>query len=252
MNAGLALALLGTAAGCGCGGGGENLTGSDGGGDGGGSAQEPPAGIGAHAIVFQRYYGGETMIATPAMSTGASGSTLIVGVGRGAISAFELPTDNKGNAFQQLGSAQRYTLYNDSGTALYAAPAAQGGAGHVIRSTMPANDEITLAAVEVKGTKVVDFAWREVLRENPPITSGKVTTTGPATLVAFWWGDHNPREEKTARPNNGFVVIDSVLASGELVQSAVAVKQVTAAGSYDVTWTATPVQGAQLWLVAVE
>lgn len=244
--------LLGAAAACGCGGSEPSMLGSDGGGDGGGSSQEPPPGVGAHAIVFQRNYGGQTSIATPALSTSASGSTLIVGVGRGVFSAFTPPTDNKGNTFQQLGAAQRYTRYSDSGTAIYAVPGAQGGGGHVLRSTMPASDEITMGVVEVKGTKVVDFAWREVLRENPPITSAKVTTTGPATLVAFWWGDHDPREEKTAKPNNGFQVIESVLASGELVQSALAVKQVTAAGSYDVTWTSTPVQGAQLWLIAVQ
>jgi hypothetical protein len=208
--------------------------------------------VGAHSIVFQRYYGGETSVSTPAMTTAATGSVMIVSVGRGAISAFEPPTDNKGNAYAQLDRARNYSRYTDSGTAIYAATDLQGGAGHVLRSSTPANDEITLAAVEVKGAKVQDFAWREVLRENLPLTSAKVTTTGPATLVAFWWGDHDPREEKTARPDGGFQVIDSVLASGELVQAAVAVKQVTEAGSYDVTWTATPVQGAQLWLIAVQ
>ena len=33
---------------------------------------------------------------------------------------------------------------------------------------------------------------------------------------------------------------------------AAAVKNVTAAGTYDVTWKATPTQGAQLYLVAVQ
>jgi hypothetical protein len=30
------------------------------------------------------------------------------------------------------------------------------------------------------------------------------------------------------------------------------VRQVAAAGTYDVTWTSTPPQGAQLWLAAVQ
>ena len=46
--------------------------------------------------------------------------------------------------------------------------------------------------------------------------------------------------------------IKEVLSAGELVQCAVAVKNVSTAGTYDVTWRATPKQGAQLWLVAVE
>jgi hypothetical protein len=32
----------------------------------------------------------------------------------------------------------------------------------------------------------------------------------------------------------------------------VAVRQVSAAGTYNVTWTSTPIQGAQLWLAAVQ
>jgi hypothetical protein len=53
-------------------------------------------------------------------------------------------------------------------------------------------------------------------------------------------------------PDNGFTVVDDLLEPGNLVQGAVAVKNVTVAGTYDVTWTSTPVQGAQLWLVAVQ
>ena len=37
-----------------------------------------------------------------------------------------------------------------------------------------------------------------------------------------------------------------------IVQVAVAVKQVAAAGTYDVTWSATPNQGAITWLVALQ
>ena len=94
--------------------------------------------------------------------------------------------------------------------------------------------------------------WNEVV--TGPLTSRTVRTTGPATLIAFWWGDGFERDGPgyTAVPNNGFTVTDSVLMSGSLIQCAVAVRTVSAAGTYDVTWTATPVQGAQLWLVAVE
>ncbi|HVK84497.1 MAG TPA: hypothetical protein VM513_10350 [Kofleriaceae bacterium] len=37
-----------------------------------------------------------------------------------------------------------------------------------------------------------------------------MTTTGPATLVAFWWGDGGVWGDKTAVPNNGFVVVVAV------------------------------------------
>jgi len=221
-------------------------------GSGTGSGSTPAASVGAHALAFQRVDGGRTTLSTPAMATPASGSTMVVGVGRGILSASSLPTDNKGNApYVQLGSGHEYTMWPGSGTALYASAGARGGDGQVVSTTMPASDEITLAAVEVAGTTIQDFKWNEVLVGHP-LTSLKVTTTGPATLVAFWWGDAGVSGNKTAVPDGGFQVIDSVLASGALVQCAVAVKEVSAAGSYDVTWTSTPAQGAQLWLVAVE
>jgi hypothetical protein len=93
--------------------------------------------------------------------------------------------------------------------------------------------------------------WREVMSGQPP-TSASVTTTGPALLVAWWWGDAGVDLDKTAVPDNGFTVIDAVLASGALVQCAVAVRQVGVAGTYNLTWTSTPQQGAQLWLAAVQ
>lgn len=70
--------------------------------------------------------------------------------------------------------------------------------------------------------------------------------------MAFWWGDAGVDDDKTAVPDGGFTVVESILQAGALVQCAVAVREVAAAGTYHVTWTATPVQGAQLWLVAVQ
>ncbi|HWU89031.1 MAG TPA: hypothetical protein VN253_17320 [Kofleriaceae bacterium] len=210
-------------------------------------------GLGAHALSFHRVGSNAPTIDTAPMTTERAGSTFIVSVGRGDLGAFELPTDNKGNGpYAQLGEPHPYTLWPSSGTSLYAAASMVGGPDHVVHTATPPSDEITLAAVEVlEGTHVQAVAWNEVLAGSP-LRSRSVTTTGPATLVAFWWGDAGVAEDKTAVPNNGFAVIDSVLASGELVQCAVAVKNVAAAGTYDVTWTATPRQGAQLWLVAVQ
>ena len=210
-------------------------------------------GLGAHAISFHRVGANPPTIGTAAMTTEPTGSTFIVSVGRGDLGAFDLPTDNKGNGpYEQLGQAHPYTRWQSSGTALYAATSMVGGPDHVVSTSTPPSDEITLAAVEVvEGTRIQAAEWTEVLA-GKPLRSRSVTTTGPATLVAFWWGDAGVAQDKTAVPNNGFAVVDSVLASGELVQSAVAVKNVAAAGTYDVTWTATPAQGAQLWLVAVQ
>jgi hypothetical protein len=195
-------------------------------------------------------------LVTSAMTTQATGSTIVIGVGRGDLTAFDppsaIPTDDKGNSpYVQLGPTHKYTNW-PSGTAAYAFTGAAGGPDHTITTATTQDDEITVAAVEIlDSSRIEDAQWIQ-LGSNQTITSKMVTTTGPATLVAFWWGDAAAQVDQTAAANNGFTVIDSVLFSGSLVQCAVAVKQVTAAGSYDVTWTATPVQGAQLYLIAVD
>lgn len=225
---------------------------------------QPTATLGAHALVFQRIHGGLDTIRTPPLSTAQSGSIMLASIGRGQIAAFEPPTDNFNAApFQQIDTTHAYTNWSNSGTALYALENARGGSGHVFQTTTPPEDEVTLAVVEVFGSHVEDAAWNEVLYSGSfqrirrslfsqnQVTSASVETSGPATLVAFWWGDADVAGDKTAEPNNGFTVIDAVLEPGALVQCAVAVRHVNAAGRFEVTWTSSPLQGAQMWLVAV-
>jgi hypothetical protein len=189
------------------------------------------------------------------MNTQPSGSTMLVCIGRGAISAFtQVPTDNKSNApYVQLGSTHPYIpLYPDSGTALYACSTISGGSGYIVTTTTLSRDEVTLDAVEIKnGGTIQDYKWNEVL-QGSPLTSLDVVTTRSATLVAFWWGYGNQYFAHTAVPDSGFAVIDSILPIGSYVQTAVAVKNVTNPGSYHVTWNSGGNEGAQLWLVAVQ
>ena len=214
-----------------------------------------PAGspaLGVHQLAFARNNVSVPRLTAALASSSVGGSSLLACVGRGNVSAHEPPTDNKGNAFLPIGTPQTYALWPSSGTALYFCRQAAGGAGHVVTLSKPALDETTLTVVEIVGAGVLqDVRWNEVLAGSP-LTSQSVTTTGPALLVAWWWGDADVNNDKTAVPDNGFAVIDSVLASGELVQCAVATRRVSAAGTYNVTWTATPRQGAQLWIAAVQ
>jgi len=208
--------------------------------------------LGAHGLSFYRFNASSpTSISTPAMST-HDGSTLVVSIGRGDISAFALPTDSFGNTpYAQRDTTHAYHYWPTSGTALYTFVGAHGGANFRVTTTTPSADEITIAAVEVLGgTSVVSSSWND--DTSGAGVSGNVTTTGPATLVAFWWGEADGSMTNTATPDGGFVVVDSVLEMGSLVQCAVAVRSVAVAGTYHVTWTATPSQAAQLWLVAVQ
>lgn len=214
--------------------------------------RDPPVSIRGHSLVFQRIDGGSSAVTTERMPTGGDGNVTVVSVGRGDIRAHALPVSEPNDvSFEQIGETHDYTNWRSSGTALYAAIATTGDGARAVRAATPPNDEVTLAAVVVAGRRIQDFAWNEVLAGNA-LTSGTVTTTGPATLVAFWWGDAGVRYDKQAVPSRGFQVIDAVLESGALVQCAVAVRHVDEAGRYEVTWRAYPEQGAQLWLVAIE
>jgi hypothetical protein len=187
------------------------------------------------------------------LATQASGSTLLVCVGRGVVSAHSRPTDDQGNAYVQAGEAHTYRLWPNSGTALYVCQSARGGAAQRVTAAKPiGSDETTLTVVEVvNGGSVGEVKWSEV-NAGRPLTSPSVTTSGAALLVAWWWGDADVRFEKTATPDNGFTVVDAILLEGALVQCAVAVRAVETAGTYQVTWTSTPVQGAQLWIAGVQ
>ena len=196
--------------------------------------------------------GGREVLSTPPLDTGPGANVTVVSVGRGDIKAFRNPTsDDASLTFTQLGDTHNYTNWQNSGTALYAGVDSAGGTRRAIRVSTPPTDEVTFAAVVVDGRRIADMAWTEVMA-GKALTSGKVTTSGPATLVAFWWGDAGVKHDKQAVPEDGFQLVDAVLESGPLVQCAVAVKYVTQSGSYDVTWRAWPRQGAQLWIVAVE
>jgi hypothetical protein len=208
--------------------------------------------LGAHGLVYNRDGVARAPLSTTALGSRIAGSTLLVCVGRGVVSAHARPTDNKGNAYLQAGSTHTYTLWPTSGTALYVCKQAAGGAGHVVVAAKPVPaDETTLSVVEVINAELLgEVKWNEVLAGRPQ-TSESVTTTGPALLIAWWWGDAGVKSNKTAVPDNGFGVIDAILLEGALVQCAVAVRQVSDAGTWQVTWAATPAQGAQLWIAAV-
>jgi hypothetical protein len=210
--------------------------------------------LGAHALVFHVSRGsvGATL-PTPALNT-QSGSTMLAFVGKGSVFNLQPPTDNLGNSpYVQLGSIHEYSRWPGEGTAVYAFNSIVGGANHIVRvNDSNTFDEVTFAAVEVRhGGVVQDLQWREVLNSSAQ-TSASVTTTGPATLVAVWYGDDASSTPSRPVPNNGFTVIEGNGKAVESVQMFVATKNVSAAGTYNVTWNTTPLQGAQLYLVAVQ
>src|SRR5262249_8430090 len=209
---------------------------------------------GAHTLAFVPFGSPAGTLSTNPITTQAAGSTVLAWVGRGQISTFTpatAPTDNHGNTSVQPGTTHNYAPnFPNSGMSLYGLQPFPAATNDVFSGPMPVNDEVTLMVVEIKNGGVIqDAQWNQVA--SAPQTSLSVTTTGPATLVAFWTGDDGSGSV-TAVPNNGFTVLDSQLVSSNAVQAVVATKDVSAAGTYNVTWSATPAQTAYMWLVAVQ
>lgn len=210
--------------------------------------------VSGHGMGLDFYGTSNTAVRTGAFNS-TSGGIVVTSVGRGAFADFSRSTvsDNKGNGnYTQIGAAHTYVKWQSSGTALYAKTAAAGGAGHVVSTGKPtATDEVSVISIAFSGVSaIVDSKWVEDL--SAPNTSASVTTTGPAALAAFWWGDDGSGEIKPA-VSAGWTLLDhsSSLASNH-VQCASACRIVTAAGSYSIDWTPSTSQGAQLWIVAMQ
>lgn len=242
------------------------------------SMPKPPK-LGAHTMLNQTEGEGSTPAVTSSLTTQENGSSLLVLVAGHADNPGP-PTDSYGNLWKPVGEPVVYNGYDERFDArAFLAIAAHGGKGHtvqVVKEGSPAG-EITIPFIEIAHAgKLQDVAqnyptpgvaarasnrlmraWQGFKGEpdstNTALTSGTVTTTGPATLVAVWLGDAYVYS-MTAIPGDGFKVIDSYLQlppnSG--VQAAVAVREVDAAGTYSVTWHGTPAQGAILWLFAFQ
>lgn len=101
------------------------------------SASGEPS-LGVHALKYNVEENGG--ITTDPVTTQASNSTIVVGVGRGNNKAQATPTDNKGNDYVQLGTSHTYSAWPTAGTALYACEAAKGGAGHRVTADLPDTD----------------------------------------------------------------------------------------------------------------
>ena len=220
-----------------------------------GGASGTPA-MGAHTLAFT--LDGKVSadaLTTPAIDTQPSGSTLLVALARGQVGNFgPLPSDNKGNSpYALVGSVESYARWPQSGTALYAFTSAVGGRGHTVTITRTSLSETTVFVIEVKNAgRVQDARFRQVAAGGT-LTSASVTTTGPATLVAFCWGDAGG-QPSSFTVGDGFTIVEQQPLSEISIEGAAAVKNVAAAGSYSVTWKATQgnsSMGALMYLVAL-
>lgn len=216
----------------------------------------PSSSLGAHTLQTQSEGLGVSPVITDPITTQHRDSSLIVFNG-GYLSNASAPEDSYGNHWKQLGNDVPFgNGYGDRfNVKAYVALDAKGGPDHTVRFAKNGNaeGEISVPFVEIRHAGALQDVSQNYAPTGLRMTSGNVTTTGPATLIAVWWGDGGVKR-MTAVPNNGFAVIDSylMLPDNSGVQCAVAFKQVAAAGTYNVSWAGAPAQGAILWLLAFQ
>jgi len=219
------------------------------------AADTPPPALGAHVFLGQGEGLGVTPATTAPVDTQVSGSVFIA-FNAGYASNDATPRDTYGNRWKPLGGAQTYANYGDRFTVQgYVVTDGKGGAAHSVSIDKRGEPrgELSLPFVEVRhGTRVAAVA-RSYADGALQVASDTVTVNGPATLLAFWWGDGGVKR-MTVSPGDGFRLIDAFveLPDESGVQGAVAWRQVETAGTYRVHWTVAPVQGAALWLIAIQ
>jgi hypothetical protein len=218
-----------------------------------GDAPDAAPALGAHVFLGQGEGLGVSQAVTAPVDTQPTGSVFIA-FNAGYSSNALAPTDTYRNRWKSLGHPATYAGYERFDVQGFVAAAGKGGPSHTVSVDKPGEPkgELSLAFVEVRNASRVQAFKQSYADPALIVASDSITVDGPATLLAFWWGDGGVKR-MTATPGDGFQLIDSFLQlpdeSG--VQGAVAWRQVAAAGTYQVHWTVAPVQGAALWIVAI-
>lgn len=216
-------------------------------------AATPPPALGAHVFVGQPEGLGVNPAVTPGIGTQEDGSVFIV-FNAGYASNDARPVDNYKNTWKPLGKAVTYEGYESFDVKAYYAIGGKGGPDHRVSIDKPGNakGELSLPFVEVMHATGVPKVVQTYASPSSEMRSGSITVDGPATLLAFWWGDGGVKR-MTVTPGDGFQTIDEFtrLPDESGVQGVVAWRQVDRAGTYSVSWKVDPSQGASLWIVAI-
>lgn len=201
--------------------------------------------------------------ATSTLSSGA-GPTLLSWVGvRTAL--FTGPvTGNNGNSHTEQFSQAYGNGFTDYSLRGYYSYAVAGGSAHAVTGSKSSAtaEEATIALLVLSGGTIVSSAvvQRVAAGAGATLTSGTVTATGPALLVATASGDGNVNATaptQTWPTGDGWTVHRSVAfgsadAPNGHIPLYVATKEVTAAGDYTVAIQMAINEGATISLYAVQ
>jgi hypothetical protein len=191
------------------------------------------------------------------IDTQAAGSSILA-ITFGRFANYGAPTENKGNTPALLETSGYHGgLWFGYGLEAYGVANAAGGTGHAVTVTKTTGtEESTLIVVEARGTTIQDTSvvTRAAAGDGVAYTSASVTTTGPALLIAAWGGDGGTGvASQEANPEEGWTVVEELNLPGTpYIQACVAVKAVSAAGTYTCDWAPVSSQGAILFMAAVQ
>lgn len=168
------------------------------------------------------------------------------------------PTDNQGNTFTQIGIAEEYLDWSGYGSTTWLITNGVGGTNHNFDCSVTNFDEHSVVVAEFSGQGLVveDMAVKHVANSggSGSLTADPVITAGPAYIIAIWGGSGPVGAgNHVVTANNGFTLLESFGTDDPngYVQFYFFAKRVTVGGTYDVTFTQTPSQGAIMTMIAL-
>lgn len=201
---------------------------------------------------------------TATLGISSSGITLLSWVGVRTALFTGPPTGNNSNSYTEEFSQAYGNGFTDYSLRGYYSYAAGGGSAHAVTGTKSSStaEEATIALLALSGGTIVSSSvvQRVAVGAGATLTSGTVTTTGPALLVASCSGDGNVNATaptQTWPTGDGWTVQQSVAygsadAPNGHIPLYIATKEVTIAGDYTVGVQMTINEGATVSLYAVQ
>lgn len=210
--------------------------------------------IGAHGKVVQLYGAGSNPASVTLTTT--NGSTFLIFIGGKSSDIDAGPTDNKGNTYSRIDVVREYPDYAGYGQAAWICRNGVGGSSHTFSTFVTAFDECTMMVVEIKGAPfVASKAFSVQANSGAGATQnvGPVVATADCALLSTWAGAAPVGSNHTASANQGLAELEFYGTDNPngYVQMELdgAVKT---SGSYTVTWSHTPTQGAILRAIVLQ
>lgn len=180
------------------------------------------------------YTNGASPQTTAAITTVASGLTIVVGVAwEGGTSP--AVTDSKGNTYTLLGTAQGgYSHYGAARTAVFVAYNAVGGSGHTVTFSASGSIYATITALAMSGlqtSSTIDGSIVQTIDAASPFTAN-ITTTNANDVLVLFAGAGGSTANETLTESTGFTKHVEEINGGSYWCASMHTREVGSAGTY--------------------